>query len=198
MFCSNCGKEISDTVKYCPYCGNKTMSTVSQNYEPVSVHQDKKTTFAGMDMITLVAVVLLIVLNLVFLKAMISGYRGNMDAFDWTSESAQLMGIFLHFDIPFTVIALSVKMVRGFIMKEKNGLTVIIYSIILLAYEIILKIFGWVFNDWSYNDMSIVLYRVFGTYSHSTNVALVITIIVIAVGFLFVKRNSMGNNNLNY
>lgn len=196
MYCSKCGKEIADNVKFCPYCGSETMSVMSRNPDHVSIHQSEETTSGGMDIIVLLPVVLLSVLILVFLKATISGYSGNMDAFDWVNESPRLMGIFLHFDIPFTAIALGVKVILGFITKEKNGLIAIVYSMILFFYEIILKIFGGIFNDWSNNDMSIVLYRVFGTYRHSVNTALVITMIVFVVGVLFYKRNCMRNNNM--
>lgn len=39
MFCSNCGKEIDDSVKFCPFCGQKII--IDENYSEKEKSSDK-------------------------------------------------------------------------------------------------------------------------------------------------------------
>ena len=45
MYCSACGKEISDTVEYCPYCGKK-LDTFSDYSDIISEHFNEKVVVA--------------------------------------------------------------------------------------------------------------------------------------------------------
>jgi uncharacterized membrane protein YvbJ len=37
MYCSNCGKEIAENMKFCPYCGTPLNSGVTNNQDKASL-----------------------------------------------------------------------------------------------------------------------------------------------------------------
>ena len=46
MFCKNCGKEISDTAKYCPECGASQSEPTPVEEAPVNTIQGERSNFA--------------------------------------------------------------------------------------------------------------------------------------------------------
>ena len=51
MYCSHCGKEISEGTKFCPYCGASLLPKTEVVYRPVCPPRDVGTVWKGVAMV---------------------------------------------------------------------------------------------------------------------------------------------------
>ena len=60
MYCPNCGKEISDGTRFCPYCGASLLPQTEVVYKPVYPPRDDGAVWKGVVLVLLFGVVGLI------------------------------------------------------------------------------------------------------------------------------------------
>lgn len=190
MYCNNCGKEITENVKFCTHCGAKLEDTSNK---PLSSDRNAPISKIGLSKIVgFIPIILMAILGIMFLSTAISRWQGNADAFDWTSDSAKMLGIILHWGIMGVFLGTCIECICNYVGKGMRGEILVTNSISLFVLAIVLQIGHWIFNDWDTKDMSIIMYRIFGTYTDLIGVSIFFAIVMFIVGVLLVKINNSG------
>lgn len=184
MYCGKCGREIPDDAGFCPHCGNATGNIAGNKSKGTSLKLSGMQQIAGG-----ISVIIWIILDFAFFITCLSHYSSNMDAFDWVSDTAKMMGIIVYFLMAAAVLPDCIKAIKRFLDKKQDGVTLIANGVSTLLYAFALQICSWLFNDWSNSDISIVLYRIFGTYK-----GMVVPLVLAAVAFFVLGAVVMCGN----
>jgi hypothetical protein len=185
MYCGQCGKEIPDNAGFCPYCGNKTGNIVrgKNNRTPLNLSDTQQ--MAGG-----ISVIIWIVLSFAFFIICFLYYGSNMDAFDWVSDSTKMVGVIFYFLIAVLALLDCLMASKKFMEGKQDRKALIANGASTLLYAFVLQIGSWICDDWSDGDMSIVLYRIFGTYKR-----MVIPLVLAAVVFFGLAAVAERKNN---
>lgn len=117
-------------------------------------------------------------------------FKSNSEAFDWCNSSSKSIGTSLHWIVcilfcvqSFTFICLFCRNLSALI-SMKCGVLLIIEGIALKVLEVI-------HNDWSSsNDMSIVLFRIFGkTYCNVVGITIFMGVLLMVSAIAMHKKN---------
>lgn len=189
MYCGNCGKEIKDNRKFCPYCGNKSITqenVLGEKVADLTSRDNSKNAIFGMISLVLASVLLFRYYGTAF-----SRIEANKEAFYWVSNSAEMTGVMLHWLIPITPTVSYIGYLMEcmkYKMNVKSG-DCINLSIGMFFWGVMLWVGRTIYNDWSSsNDMSIVFYRIFSTYKELIGMTILFAIIVFSCGILIGKR----------
>ncbi len=183
MYCGKCGREIPDDAGFCPHCGNATGNLAGDKSKEISLNISGMQQIAGG-----ISVIIWIILDFAFFITCLSHYSSNMDAFDWVSDTAKMLGVIFYFLIAAAALPDCIKAIKNFLEKKQDGTALIANGVSTLLYALSLQIGRWLFNDWSDSDISIVLYRIFGTYKEMI-VPLVLAAVVFFVLAVVVMKN---------
>lgn len=191
MYCNKCGKEIADGVSFCTHCGGEIIkkdikqATVGSN---TSIGQNSTTlNDSAKSFIGFIGAALMGILALIYLVAAIKGFGGNKDAFEWVEDGYRILGIALHWGI-CAISAAECLNCLGRVLKSKTkGKYLIGTSISMLMTTALIWIGSLIWNDFNSKDLSIVLYRIFGTYGQIVSKSFLIAIIALICGVLCAK-----------
>lgn len=183
MYCGKCGREIPDDAGFCPCCGNATGNIAGDKSKGTSLNLSGMQQIAGG-----ISVIIWIILDFSFFFICLSHYNSNMEAFDWVSDTAKMLGVIFYFLIAAAVLPDCIKAIKKFLEKKQDGIALIANGVSTLLYALLLQIGRWLFNDWSDSDISIVLYRIFGTYKEMI-VPLILAAVVFFVLAVVVAQN---------
>lgn len=73
MYCGNCGKEIKETVNFCPYCGKKVIEDASKNEENHSLKSENDNNSVRKDDKTTPKIIKFLIFLLILLSLIIVG-----------------------------------------------------------------------------------------------------------------------------
>ncbi len=189
MYCGQCGKEIKDNSKFCPYCGDKNMvqGNVSSRKE---INLPDKNGYVN-PIFSIIPLILASILLFRYYGVAFSRIDANKDAFYWVSDSAEMAGIILHWLVPITP---TISYVEYLVKCIKSKMNVKFYNCTSLGMSMfiwggMLWIGRMIYEDWSSNnDMSIVLYRIFSTYRELISITMLFAVIVFVCGALIGKK----------
>lgn len=183
--CSKCGNSVESGVRFCTYCGEEIIpnSVGAENNIPVMTTINN----AGMTFITSISAILLIVLGIIYLVTAIGSYEGNSDAFDWLSDGYKTLGIFMHWGICAAFVIDCIQGAVQIIKSKSKGKRIVQTSISLLITTFLIWIGSLIWNEFEFEDISIVLYRIFGTYGQITAISFILLIITFVCGILCAK-----------
>ena len=163
MYCNKCGKEIEGNVKFCTLCGEKIeqIETLisTQNATPSSK------TGIGNNLFNVVSMLLFGILAFTYLVTAFKSFEGNQDAFEWLSDGYKTTGMILHWVISLVVLCDCLQGING---NVKNKSLAVSSAISLIVITSLIWIGKMICNDFEFEDMSILLYRLFGTYGQLT------------------------------
>lgn len=179
MYCGKCGKKIDDHAGFCPFCGNATGSTSQQNVSNIPVGISGMQRIAGG-----VSISIWIILDFAFFIVCFLHLESNMDAFDWVSSTSKMLGILLYFAIAVSALPDCIKTIGKVAAGKHDQSSLIANGISTIICALFLQIGRWIFNDWSDNDMSIVFYRIFGTYKGMVVPLVLASIVFFTFAFL--------------
>lgn len=192
MVCSKCGKMAENSMKFCTHCGGPIVQI-----ERYSESNGNSTTKPDMPTISLsgvtnrffglISVVLISILALIYIVTAVQGFEGNMDAFDWLSDGYKTLGIVLHWGVCAIFVLDCLQCIFNVLKAGIKGKHIISSSITLLITTFMLWIGKIIWNDFEFEDVSILLYRLFGTYGKITAVSFVLLIIALIFGILCSK-----------
>lgn len=175
MYCSNCGKETPDNLKFCTYCGAKLEMPISDSKKTMEPVRNENT-----EVIAIIPIILMIILAALFLYKSFAMTDSNNDAFSLLNDSSEIIGVILHWGVAFAILAVCASGFFGYIQPHKDK-ALISSGSTLFSLGVILFIFKHVYSDWDWNDMSIIMYRVFGITYDSLAIFTIITGIVALV-----------------
>ena len=185
MYCDKCGKEVTGNVKFCTNCGAKLEEMPTKH--PTNGYRGDMSKTSTSKIIGFIPIILMAILGIMFMSTGISHFQGNVDAFDWTSNSAKAVGIILHWGIMCVFLGTCVECIFNFLGRGMKGEILITNGITIFVFALLLQIGHWIFNDWNSEDMSIIMYRVLGTYTNLIGVSIFFAIILFVIGILLMK-----------
>lgn len=226
MYCSKCGKEITQNMKFCAHCGEK-ISVNEANIEKIYVSVCSKcgqNTDNGMKFCTrcggeiikketyltpnrnfapavtglngnnvaensigFIGAILLGILAIVYLIVAIVGYNGNSAAFEFVGIGYKTLGMLFHWGICAIAIVSCSKCVVQVMTSTTKGNCLIRTSVFMLVFTSILWIGSIIWGDFDFDGITIVLYRIFGTYGKIILISFMILIITLICGVLCSK-----------
>ena len=91
MFCGNCGKEMPDSIKFCPYCGTKLNNYLHNlSMHPANDNKDSKNKFYGKVALIIAGIFAIIIIMLILFKVLSydesSVYSNNLEVIDTISD----------------------------------------------------------------------------------------------------------------
>lgn len=91
MFCGNCGKEMPDSIKFCPYCGTKLNNNLHNlSMHPANDNKDSKNKFYGKVALIIAGIFAIIIIMLILFKVLSydesSVYSNNLEVIDTISD----------------------------------------------------------------------------------------------------------------
>ena len=189
--CSKCGQEAEGSMRFCTHCGGEiikkeTYPTTDKGFAPVSSGSTVLNN-AAKNFIGLIGVALLGILALVYLVTSIKSFDGNSEAFEWISDGYKTLGIILHWGICAISVAECVNCVVRVMTSGTKGKHLIQTSVSMLVTTVMIWIGTMIWNDFDFEDLSIVLYRIFGTYGQIVSVSFVLLIVTLICGVLCAK-----------
>lgn len=143
MYCGKCGREIPDDAGFCPCCGNATGNIAGDKSKGTSLNLSGMQQIAGG-----ISVIIWIILDFSFFFICLSHYNSNMEAFDWVSDTAKMLGVIFYFLIAAAVLPDCIKAIKKFLEKKQDGIALIANGVSTLLYALLLQIGRWLFNDW--------------------------------------------------
>ena len=185
MYCNKCGKEISDHMSFCTYCGEKIEKANIQQTQSNPVENEKihTLTTGSRKLLEEIAIGLLILVGIVYLFTAIKYFQSNQEAFDWLEEENQLIAIIVYWGIAIGMaLQCFISGVEEFFRKNKDERVLIRAAISLLFLGVFIGAFHMIFSDWDNEDMSIIFYRVFGTYGRLTGFTIIMAALIFACG----------------
>lgn len=192
MKCSKCGKVVESGMKFCTHCGGEVVASeqtveVENNVRSTASAAASTLNNAGKNFVASISMILIAVLGLIYLVTAIKTFGGNCDAFDWISDGYKTLGIVLHWGICAVFVVDCAQCLFKVLKLGNKGKHIIQTSISLLITTFLLWIGSLIWNDFEFEDISIVLYRIFGTYGQITAISFVLLIICLICGVLCVK-----------
>lgn len=117
-------------------------------------------------------------------------FKSNSGAFDWCDSSSKSIGTFLHWIVCILFCVQSFTFVCLF-CRKLNTLISMKCGVLLIIEGIVLKVLEILHNDWSSsNDMSIVLFRIFGkTYCNVVGITIFMGALLIVSAIVMHKKN---------
>lgn len=189
--CSKCGQNADTNMKFCNHCGGEIIKKdVLQVVGNGKVSESSNSTVlndSAKSFVAFIGAALMGILAILYLVTAIKGFEGNNDAFEWIEDSYKILGIFLHWGICAISVAECMNCVAKVFKSEVKGKYLIGTSFSMLMTTIMIWIGTLIWNDFNFEDLSIVLYRIFGTYGQLLSKSFVITIIVFICGMLCAK-----------
>ncbi len=188
--CSNCGKNVEKGVMFCTYCGAKIIPSrdeIKNNVKLIHSTGVDSTKVFSKNLIVLISEILLVIFGIIYLVIGIKSFEGNSDAFDWVSDSYRTYGILLHWGICAIFLFDCIQGLLNIIKHSDKGVRILQTSIPLLTTTFLVWIGSLIWKDFEFEDLSIVLYRIFGTYGEVTAVSFILGIIILICGFLCAK-----------
>lgn len=192
MKCSKCGKVVKNGVKFCTHCGGEIVPSeqtveIENNVRSTTSVAASTLNNAGKNLVASVSMILIAVLGLIYLVTAMTMFGGNCDAFDFTGDSYKMLGIVLHWGICAVFVVNCAQCLFKVLTSGSKGKHILQSSISLLITTSMLWIGSLIWNDFEFEDMSIVLYRIFGTYGQITSISFVLLIICLICGVLCEK-----------
>ena len=91
MFCGNCGKEMPDSIKFCPYCGTKLNNNLHNlSMHPANDNKDSKNKFYGKVALIIAGIFEIIIIMFILFKVLSydesSVYSNNLEVIDTISD----------------------------------------------------------------------------------------------------------------
>ena len=184
MYCNKCGKEIPNNVKFCTYCGEKTeISNIPVMKNNSVKNNDYATTDITKGLLGTIAVCVLALVGIVFVITAIKYFSDNMDAFYWLEDGSQVIAVIIYWGIAATVLFdCCIVGIMNFIKKNRDGGVLISAAISLFIIGCFIGIFRLIFNDWEFEDISIMFYRIFGTYGKLAIFTMLMSAVVFVCG----------------
>ncbi len=191
MACSKCGKVAEGGMKYCTNCGGEIMRTerAVERKLVTSTVSGVATTLNGAakNFVGLISLALMVILAVVYFVAAIKSFEGNRDAFEWTSDECKTLGLLFHWGICAVFAIDVIHCVLRVTSSGIKGKHLVGTSISLMITTFTIWICSMIWNEVEFEDLSIVLYRIFGTYGQLTSTSFVILIIALICGVLCFK-----------
>ena len=192
MKCSKCGKVVENKMKFCTYCGGEVVPTeqtikIENNLRSTASPVTSMLNNAGKNLVASISMILFVVLGVIYLVTAVRALGGNCDAFDWISDGYKTLGIVLHWGICAVFVVDCAQCLLKALKSGNKGKHIIQTSISLLITTFLLWIGSLIWNDFEFEDISIVLYRIFGTYGQITAISFVLLIICLICGVLCAK-----------
>lgn len=192
MKCSKCGKVVENKMKFCTYCGGEVVPTeqtikIENNLRSTASPVTSTLNNTGKNLVASISMILFVVLGVIYLVTAIRAFGGNCDAFDWISDGYKTLGIVLHWGICAVFVVDCAQYLLKVLKLGNKGKHIIQTSISLLITTFLLWIGSLIWNDFEFEDISIVLYRIFGTYGQITAISFVLLIISLICGVLCAK-----------
>lgn len=194
MYCTNCKAKMKDENCFCGNCGtqkifitNKKKSSLNQQSRYMKEIDSTSEGNRANPVFSIIPLVLVFILMYLFYKFAFYYIDSNRDAFDWLGEPEEMIGIILHWGIPFMLGSAYIEYILKCISTKMN-----VNKNVCIKLSISMFIFGavlWsghiIYDDWSFDDdMSIVLYRIFSTYKELISMTLLFAGIVFVCGIL--------------
>lgn len=189
--CSKCGQKVENDMKFCTHCGGEIIkrdikqATVSRNTsisQNSTILNDSAKTFVGF-----IGAALMGILALIYLVVAIKGFEGNNEAFEWVEDGYRILGIALHWGICAISMAECLNCFGRVLKSKMKGKYLIGTSISMLMTTVLIWIGSLIWNDFDFEDLSIVLYRIFGTYGQIVSKSFLLMIIALLCGILCAK-----------
>lgn len=131
---------------------------------------------------------MLAILAIKFINTGMDRWDGNLDAFYWVNDSDATLGKIMHWLIVIIVAGTCIECGFYVLAQKKPASLLIKNGFSVFSYGILLKFGNTVFDDWAFDDdMSIVLYRIFGTYEEHVKITIYIGLILVGIGFFLLK-----------
>lgn len=162
MYCNKCGKEIEENVKFCTSCGERIEQIETPNN---TQNTTSSTTGIGSNFFNVVSMILFCILAFTYLVTAFKSFEGNKDAFEWLSDGYKTTGMILHWVISLIFLCDCLQGING---NLKNKSLAVSSAISLIAITSVIWIGKMIWNDFEFEDISILLYRLFGTYGQLT------------------------------
>lgn len=188
MYCNKCGKEVEGNVKFCTSCGER----IEQIGTPISTQNATPSSIAGIgsNLFNIVSMILFGILAFTYLVTAVKSFEGNQDAFEWLSDGYKTTGMILHWVISLVVLCDCLQGING---NVKNKSLAVSSAISLIVITSLIWIGKMICNDFEFEDMSILLYRLFGTYGQLTPSSYLLSIGALICSMLGV-HNKKSNN----
>lgn len=192
--CTKCGQTVEGNMKYCTHCGGeiekREANTVAEKNHVSASSVTPVLNNAAKNFVGLIGVALMGILALVYLVTAIKGFEGNLDAFDWTSDTFKTLGIVFHWGICAISVAECVNCVVRVMTSGVKGKHLIQTSISMLVTTILIWIGTMIWNDFGSDDLSIIMYRVVGTYEQLISTSFVLLVIALICGVMCSKAEA--------
>lgn len=195
--CSNCGRTAKNNEKFCMYCGGQISyagGNVPHAFTPPEppAHVDRRFVYNSAKPFGFVALAMVVILSLIYLITAIGKFEGNMDAFYWLDDENRVSAIILHWIPCILIICDCIICVVRSTGSGVYGRYLLNFSIQSLILTFILWIGRIIFNDFDYDDLSILMYRIFGAYSGIIIVSFLLSVIIMV--FAIICNNAERTN----
>lgn len=216
MFCIQCGAEMADDSRFCPKCGhsveqsrqaddqqsapnrttNNPTESAARNSFSNTMGRGQTYNAASLNAIDVGVIVLLAILVIRVFVLGVTRFADNVDAFEWTDGVMELVGIVLHWGVVAFFAGLCLGCIQVLMKTTNRGPVLLLSGGILFVSSIILKV-GFlilvVADEWDFeNDLSIILYRIFGTYDALVPFVVFVAVVLVICGFV---RGSIAQKN---